>query len=111
MGASSSTQNEKNQIYTNSLEVKKEIENKNNKKKYLKVIIYLITLKKMKLNRSMKKKKKEEEIKKGAEKEKYKIKPLYRKAQINLINKEKSFTNYIVLYIPKNYEQLQTINY
>ena len=57
------------------------------------------------------KKKKEKEIKKGTEKEKYKIKPLYSKGQINLINKEKTFTNYIVLYIPKNYEQFQTINY
>ena len=108
MGVSSSNQIKRNH------EAKKSIEDKGNKKTeevsksknlfdcFKEEEIKLINKEKMKM---------EDEIKKGKEEEKYIIKPLYHKVQINLLNKEKTFTTYIVLYLPKNYDQHQTINY
>ena len=104
MGVSSSNQIKRNH------EDKKSIEDKGNKKTdevsksknlfdyFKEEEIKLINKAKMKM---------EDEIKKGKEEEKYIIKPLYHKVQINLLNKEKTFTTYIVLYLPKNYDQHQ----
>ena len=43
---------------------------------------------------------------KSVEKNKNKIYPLYQKIKVDLSKKEKTLTNYMVLYVPKDYSQL-----
>ena len=48
---------------------------------------------------------------KSSEKDPKKICPLYQKLKVDLSKKEKTFTNYMVLYIPKDYNQLKSMKY
>ncbi len=53
----------------------------------------------------------EENIENGGDEEKDKIKTIYQKIKLDLLNKEKTYTDYLVLYIPNNYSQLSPIKY
>lgn len=57
------------------------------------------------------KEKTEENIKNGGDEEKDKIKTIYQKIELDLLKKEKTFTDYLVLYIPNNYSQISPIKY
>jgi len=53
----------------------------------------------------------DENIKNGGDEEKDKIKTIYQKVELDLLNKETTYTDYLVLYIPNNYSQLSPIKY
>ena len=62
--------------------------------------IALINQKKLKIAQS-----------KSVEKNKNIIYPLYQKIKVDLSNQTKTVTNYMVLYVPKDYSQLKSMKY
>ena len=58
------------------------------------------------------KEKKDQDIRNGVEELKDDdLKSLYTKVEVNMIDNEKIFTDYIVLYLPNNFNQLNSVKY
>ena len=57
------------------------------------------------------KEKEDQDIRNGVEEQKDELKTLYKKVEINIIGNEKNFTDYIVLYLPNNFNQLNSVKY
>ena len=57
------------------------------------------------------KEKEDQDIRNGVEEQKDELQTLYKKVEINIIGNEKNFTDYIVLYLPNNFNQLNSVKY
>ena len=96
-------QNDEDKVEKNNIEITDQTELRNFFSNFKEEEINLIEKEKAK---------KEENIKNGVEEEKEKLKPIYQKVEFNFINEEKiMIKNYLVLYLPENYKQFNSLHY
>ena len=96
-------QNDEDKVEKNNIEITDQTELRNFFSNFKEEEINLIEKEKAK---------KEENIKNGVEEEKEKLKPIYQKVEFNFINEVKiMIKNYLVLYLPENYKQFNSLHY